>query len=466
LRRIAVVSSIVLAPLAILACASILGIQDGKLLPDASPEGAAQDVIQSKDVLVIDGNFAMCDGEAMRTLQPGVFVDANKGTDDGVCGTISAPCKTITFALGKTDTNHKFVYVAPGSYTESITLKSDVTVQGGWVIDDGGWTPVCATDKVTLNADQPGAAITADNVQNAGVGYMTVSTFHDGVPGGSLYGVLAVDSTLELVNVVIVSQNGGDGTQGDPGSAGGQNCPGSGGNGGPGNPGMAGTGGLSAQGYQPSNGAYGDPGNEGQMGQAGGMGACNSNCVSCTMMNIFNFDVIDTEGGCAKLGGQMVCGDQGSSGCAGTGGNGGGPGLGGGASVAVYAWGGGTVVTIRGGLLATALGGNGGDGGLGGTGGAPSAGSVGMSQPCSLDCDMSCMQTNTIYLEGGTAGAAGTKGGLGGFGGGGAGGPTYLIVKGGGAQVNGANGGMLGKPGVGGTPNGGAGEATPTKVTP
>jgi len=159
-----------------------------------------------------------------------------------------------------------------------------------------------------------------------------------------------------------------------------------------------------------------------------------------------------------------VCGDDGGNGCAGFGGEGGTGGQGGGAAIALYVIGN-SHVTVQNGAFFLARGGPGGQGGTGGNGSPGSNGDAGASELCYQGCDINCNRTGAFPLEGG-AGGSGGKGGNGGNGGGGAGGPIYYY-----AYVNASpptiTGTTLdasavvdgGGPGMGGPPNGIAGQA-------
>lgn len=155
-----------------------------------------------------------------------------------------------------------------------------------------------------------------------------------------------------------------------------------------------------------------------------------------------------------------VCAPDGGMGCAGGGGLGGTGGQGGAASVALYAIGPTTSVTMTNGAFVIGHGGTGAPGGDGELGDQGLDGGTGSSVACKSTCSSACALITT--LQPGSPGS-GTNGGNGGKGGGGAGGPAYFYVTVTGATVD-ASAATLGAsvnglPGAGGQPNGPDGSA-------
>ena len=444
MRRSALLAAVVLpAAASIAACASILGIEDGIL------EGNAG-----------EGGVVICESDSgVQVDVSQVFVSDALGDDSQGCGTDQVPCKTIGAglrALSNAPGAH-LVYVANGTYNESIQLMPGVEIQGGWHARGAKgnvvWAQVCASNNEDQFANLAGSDSTTVNAENingsATLTNIVVKTKAPG-PGETVYGIRANAGTnLTLNHVLVDIGNGGDGADGkpgEPGSAGSGTCPNpSGGADGP--PGDAGAGApaivLNATGAVAAPATAGADGTPGQNGMSGPDGGCVS-CVSCST------------GNCEGVIGQS-CGSPGAAGCAGTGGGGGTPGQSGGSSIAIFAWGG--AVIVNGGIVHAGPGGRGGAGGPGGTGGTGSAGAIGSN---GADCVTTCMVAGVCIGNGatnhGTGGAAGTtggKGGNGGNGGGGSGGDSFAIVSGLDASVLSDADiapGPAGAPGAGGAP--------------
>jgi hypothetical protein len=62
------------------------------------------------------------------------YVSAETGNDAPGCGSMGAPCATITYALGQTDAGGT-IHVAQGTYTENLTLTKTVNLLGGYATD-------------------------------------------------------------------------------------------------------------------------------------------------------------------------------------------------------------------------------------------------------------------------------------------------------------------------------------------
>jgi len=85
-----------------------------------------------------------------------VYVNAAAGSDSPACGASAgaAACKTIGYALANRVAAGGTVSVAAGTYTERITLRPGVTVQGAGVttLNGGGGGPVVTADDATIDA--------------------------------------------------------------------------------------------------------------------------------------------------------------------------------------------------------------------------------------------------------------------------------------------------------------------------
>jgi hypothetical protein len=430
-------------------------VQDGssEAAPDATPDGF------SMDVFVPDAS--VCGLVPDATM--GVFVAPN-GADNSACGSSLAPCLTIQYGISRANGKPN-VYVASGSYAESILLTPGTTVWGGWSVEvgDGGdvWTGICAPANpigaVTIQPTTSNVTVTA-NMSGAPVGLKTLTILSkpqaNVTAGESLYGVFATGAAnLTLDNVDVTVGNGGDGTSGytaGGGIEGNPVCnPGDGGPGAPGGPdgGGAAVGSFTEGGYQPAAGDTGGLGVAGSSGRPDDAGTC-VGCVSCTAVAIV---------GCQSAANGMSCGGPGGSGCGGGGGNGGGPGGGAGSSIGVFVWG--ATVTAAGGTIEAGNGGQGGIGGSGGAGGAGGTGTTGQNgTSCTVDCNIVGVEvtcpSSTSGAGQGSVGTTGGSGSRGGAGGGGAGGWSCAILQGTGASV--AYSAVLVHHNSGSSPGGGA----------
>lgn len=441
----------------------------------ATPEEAGPDA--STDAGLDGAADAASDANSCATQVPdttnGVFV-APTGIDATHCGVSpSAPCLTVQAGLDSASSQGRtIVYVAAGTYTESISLYPHVTLQGGWNDSGGVWTPICpgpdagtasgavtiqapSTSDVTVSATSLGGTATLSTLTVASIPQSQVA------PGQSLYGIIATGSntTLALDDVVAQIASGGPGGGGAagtmPAGATGTCTPGTGVVGGPGSPGTGSDGGaFSSGGYAAGAGGPGTTGSPGSNGVTGGMGVC-ATCVTAACIS----------GSCGAATSAKTCGSSGLSGCGGAGGGLGTGGGGGGSSIVLYVWD--AQVSVSGTTLTAGAGGNGGNGGAGADGGTGSAGAKGVpagscDTTLSGNCILGCNAGTPVFLDAGTTGGAGAAGGAGGQGGGGAGGWSCAYYVGGAATVDTSFGGNTFTPGMlgsGGVPGGADGTA-------
>ena len=448
--------------------------------PAAEDTGAAEAGLEDSGVgaeaTAPDASEAGCAG---RVVDPtvGVFV-APGGSTAPNCGlTQEAPCGTIQSGLNTANANgaHNIVYVAAGTYIESITLYANVTVQGGWNEsgDGGTWTPACSDAGAPSSGSVTIVAPTTTNVTvtaadlggTATLSTLTIASKAQGAvqPGESIYGIIATgtSTTVVLDDVMAQIAGGGAGMNGSPGlsmpAATGSCVAGSGADGGLGPVGTGSNGGtFSATGYVAGNGTTGpDAGVPGGNGVAGGNAVC-ANCAVSACGGT-NCSVSTTK----------TCGENGLSGCGGAGGGAGAGAGGGGSSIVVYVYD--ATVNCNESILAAGPGGDGGIGGPGGAGGAGSAGSKGTSAgSCPTNgstglCTFGCSTSASVFLDGGSAGGAGGTGGAGGQGGGGAGGSSCTYFAGGLSGVFSSSSCTLtySTPGSGGALGGASGFAQP-----
>ncbi len=418
-----------------------------------------------------DQNCDGIDGDYDR----GIFVSATGAAN--AQGTPYDPVRTIAEGLNKaTPGARDHLYIAAGTYNESVTLRAGVSIFGGYS-NDGKWTRDLALHKTTITSSTGGSSIRVISADG-----ITTRTVVDGIevlggtnanPGGSSYAVWVKDSTeaLEFVRVTAIGGNGGAGANGS--------------NGAKGNDGEAGSSGTSPQDFECwcedfNNLIGGPPGNNACTSggsSAGGRGAHvveNSNCdVARETGNTGQSSPGGATGGQPETqgseGGGGSPGTDGAGGAAngtvnpsgfwagfdgitgGTGNNGVGGGGGGSGKTKrsnnvscgftnTYWWGGG--------------GGGGGSGGCGGTTGTPGRAGGASFGMFLYNASPKLMGSAFGHRSGGNGGRGGDGGGGGVGKDGGAGGTGYDGAQDG---TNGGKGGKGGNGGRGGHAGGGAG---------
>ncbi len=383
----------------------------------------------------------------------GVFVNIN-GTDSAQCGGAATPCQTVQAGINQAKVLSKTtVYIARGTYKESINLSAGLTLEGGWDTLAGKWIPACGAEQITAaKLQMPDAAnvvVKADFTGAATLRNLTIlGKAANPASGESVYGVFAKSASLTFESTSISVGPAGAGVDGDagaPGSTGGIKCATSNGaDGGSGTPGGgADAGAFGAGGYAPTNGSTGS-----SNGTNGNNGTCSAACGGneVTICKPATLNCSASQGCVNPLGG-----------CGGTPGKGGFGGTGGGSSIAVFGWD--ATFTITGGAF------NGGNGGAGGAGGAGGQGGQGGNGSTEQELCVSCVSGNNCATVGNqtlATGGKGGNGGLGGAGGGGAGGFSYGVYAGGPngkITVNSAPLYQHGTAGTGGPPNGAPGQA-------
>ncbi|MDA0165928.1 hypothetical protein OM076_37025, partial [Solirubrobacter ginsenosidimutans] len=295
------------------------------------------------DLAFEDTNCDGIDGD----LNKAIFVDGGGGLDTR-SGTRDFPKKTITNALAAAKAAGKDVYVAAGTYAESLALEPNLGIYGGYTPN---FAARSTTEPTTINGGPQAAMADGD----AGV-VLQLLTFQGAAagPGGSSYGLRIVNNAKVAVQRVTAiggtAGAGGVGTTGTIGATGGNGTVGNssgcgtsqaaatgGGSGGGSNGGGGGAGGTSAGGGSNgvtgsgagggfrgaggggANGGGNQTGGNGGTGQPGGPGSAGPNAPTATFT-----PELAGAGGWA--------GTNGTLGTAGTGASGGGGGGGGGAA--------------------------------------------------------------------------------------------------------------------------------------
>ncbi len=423
-----------------------------------------------------------CNGPAATNNADDYFVAGNAGNDANV-GSQDEPLSTIQAAIELADqAGGGNVHIVGGVFSESIELRSNVSLLGGY--DSTSWTQCPDENPTTIVGGT--TAVSGENIQSAKLNGLTIISSEAGSDESSV-AVRLVDSTnVEIFGNRIVAGDGGDGSSGANGAAGSAGEEGSNGanaaacppdrNGGSGAPanvgGSGGSGGRggAAGGFDGSSG--GGP-HGGAGGQGGGIGTSGDVGDRGNLDNPSETGALGDGGlGIGTLADgfyQPSDGDDGDNGEDGSGGGGGG----GGGGALVFACGGGG----GGG----GEGGDAGDGGLGGLGGGASLGIV-LINSTDIMIDDNVIETGNGGFggdggEGGNGGAGGEggsggsrfggqgpgrdggkggDGGQGGAGGGGGGGPVVGIFEdAGSSSTRTGNRVLLGLPGEGGLSNGG-----------
>jgi len=80
-----------------------------------------------------------------------LYVEGAGGSDTPTCGTIGAPCKTISYTLNTRASDHDEIRVAEGTYTETLDIGITVTLKGGY--EPTGWTRDIAAHPTIVDAD-------------------------------------------------------------------------------------------------------------------------------------------------------------------------------------------------------------------------------------------------------------------------------------------------------------------------
>jgi hypothetical protein len=453
-------------------------------LTGVSPSFAAPAAVSTVQFdLVVDDGFVP---SPPNRVQINVMEDKNNAVfvspsgDDGNSGLRGAPLRTVQAAIGQAAGGGQGadVYVAAGTYMESLQLASGVSVYGGFSAE---WARDPDTEVTTISGGNK--AVSGIGVSSLSVDGLSITSGNATTSGESSYGVYLDDSQdVTIASNEITAGRGMSGTPGNNGAPGPTGQPG-----GPGQPGCENSatigcsscsrplGGVPGSGPGWSGGVGGRPGQvtgvgspgsqgSGPAGGAGGpgtpAGGGNWNTPSQYTGGFGGQGANGSDGGgggafgtVGVLGYTPADGQTGTPGQPGSGGGGGGGGGGGSSFCDSYGGGGG---------------GGGAGGGPGGPGQAGSGG--GGSFGVWLDGSTNIIiAENTITAGDGGPGGSGGPGALGGLGGeGGWGGdfarPNSGCPYGGSNDQddgsNGARGGTGGRGGRGGHGGGGGGGPT------
>ena len=406
----------------------------------------------------IDADCDGIDGE----IDKAIFVDSVTGNDGNPGTTPNLPKLTIQAAISAAVSNGRdYVLISQGTYFESVTLTSDVSLYGSYNATTG-WDRNNSYTTTLVGGYQ---GVYGNTVTNVTIAHLDMTVANATVAEVSSYVIFLTNaSDISIHRCGIVTGNGANGSNGNigvngshggPGQSGEDGCessdgvcetcsmpqPGNGGSstagnigGQGGNPGLADNDGSPGQ-TPPSGGLGGlggqehTPGFDGQPGQHGSNGLDGIGGDSFGEISANGY--VPSDGGTGTLGdlgfggggggggggGEDNCNSYGGAGGGGgggaTGGSGGTGGTGSGGSFGVWLYQC-TSINISDCTIQTSNGGNGGSGGVGGSGGLGGDGGAG-----GLGEDDSG--------HGGNGGPGG-QGGNGGHGGGGGGGPSIGVV--------------------------------------
>jgi hypothetical protein len=411
------------------------------------------------DDLFEDQNCDGIDG----TAADGLFV-AEDGSNANP-GTRAFPLRTISFALGKASTEGKsFLYVAAGSYNETVTLVPGIGIHGGY-LRASDW----ARDGTpgVISGPRTGAVIASNVTVPTIIEYMEVRSATATATSTSSHAIVVTNSTALIPRyLTVIAGDGANGAQGStPGSAGddggdgvagyngyeddgffycagntpdppafqpgGAACSGGGNAGGNGGRGCKTNGSACAgQSGGSGSGPGGGSGGTGVAGGTGGSGVAGANGANGSS---------GAGGSGGAIAGNQWIPDAGNNGSTGGNGGGGGGGAGGGSNHSTGTcndWGGG--------------GGSGGGGGCGATGGSGGSGGGASIGILLVNSTVSAAEWVDVLTGDGGNGGAGRNGGTGGPGGlGRSGGVGYDEGRAGGTGRNGGKGGNGGHGGGG-----------------
>ncbi len=173
-----------------------------------------------------DDNCDGIDGDVSK----GIFVAKAAATavDDGTCGTMAKPCKSINWGISQAaNSAMRFVYVQAAVYNEEVVLFNGIDVVGGY---DSNWLRAArgtAGHDVVItggfdSSEGQFISVLAHNIA-ATTTLWDLDVYgpnaNDGLhPGYSSYAVHAYKANLKLHRVGVFGGNGGDGKSGSNGT--------------------------------------------------------------------------------------------------------------------------------------------------------------------------------------------------------------------------------------------------------
>lgn len=188
--------------------------------------------------------------------------DGTEGEDTASCGIFSAPCRSITHAIGRADSDNKArVRVAEGIFNEALTLQNGISVMGGHSSRNWELNPAANTTTLQggITMGSHVATVIASNITSTTEFSGFTVDARDAQAGGNSYGIYIKDANdaFTVKDNIIIAGRGGVGAAGASGASG--------------TSGGAGANGLDRQNSQPN-----CDGNPILAGGVGGTNSCNN----------------------------------------------------------------------------------------------------------------------------------------------------------------------------------------------
>jgi parallel beta-helix repeat protein len=86
-----------------------------------------------------------------------LYVDGTSGQDIDICGTITAPCQSISYTLNHRADDDNTILVAQGIYTENLIIHKGVTLIGGY--ESIGWTRSITLYETIIDGNRAGSVV-------------------------------------------------------------------------------------------------------------------------------------------------------------------------------------------------------------------------------------------------------------------------------------------------------------------
>lgn len=142
---------------------------------------------------------------------PGIlYVDGASGQDIDICGTITLPCQSISYALNSLANDNDTIVVAQGIYTENLIVDKGVALMGGY--EPISWARNITLYETIINGNRVGSSVIFKAGANEAVldGF-TITDGHSCWLGGG--GIRIQDANPSVVNNIITN-NRTDGSGG------------------------------------------------------------------------------------------------------------------------------------------------------------------------------------------------------------------------------------------------------------
>ncbi|NOY91610.1 MAG: hypothetical protein GXP55_10450, partial [Deltaproteobacteria bacterium] len=197
-----------------------LACQDGFADADSDPANGCECALGVMDDLPEMGfEDANCDG-IDGDISVAIFVAPPPLGDDAADGSMATPVATVARGIELASTRtRKEIYVAMGTYAETVSLVDGVSIYGGYDAADG-WSRA-RDNRSEIQGGE--TAVRGDGLfDDLEIQLMAITAANATTPGASSYGVRVTSSTatVTLTSDTIRSGNGGPGSAGASGSGG------------------------------------------------------------------------------------------------------------------------------------------------------------------------------------------------------------------------------------------------------